>query len=173
MEISSFFEEYEWRVVHITYLCVCPQLLKRYAEASVFPFAIWVESDSPTWREILDPSKEDQAGYRSTRRVIAKNNHTPPEILKILSRDTIVVRRFVATNISTSKQTLDHLSFDEDYQVRSLVAKNPSTDISVLARLAREDTREEVLNNVIENLNTPEEDRDTAYIRLIFFRSET
>lgn len=70
------------------------------------------------------------------RWAVAKNPHTPAEILEKLSSDKInLVRALIATNSNTSSSTLEKFFSDEKI-VRDGLSGNPNTPIKILNILA-------------------------------------
>lgn len=100
-----------------------------------------------------------------SRWAVAKNPHTPVEILETLSKDKInLVRALIATNPKTPAKTLETffsdekivrdglsgnpstplkllkiLSDDKDKMVRMRLAENPSATIEILEKLLKDD----------------------------------
>ncbi len=92
----------------------------------------------------------------SARWAVAKNPHTPKEVLKELSNDKInLVRALCATNPNTPKEALEKFMEDEKI-VRDGLSGNPSTPIKYLAILAK-DSDKMVRLRVAENPSTTEE----------------
>jgi hypothetical protein len=70
------------------------------------------------------------------RWAVAKNPHTPVEVLKILAKDDVnLVRALVATNPSTPPNILEKFFSDEKI-VRDGLSGNPSTPIKMLKTLS-------------------------------------
>ncbi|WP_187647539.1 hypothetical protein [Nitrosophilus labii] len=91
-----------------------------------------------------------------SRWAVAKNPHTPAEVLEKLSRDEInLVRALVATNPNTPINVLQNLFSDEKI-VRDGLSGNPSTPVKLLNILA-DDKDKMVRLRVAENPSTTEE----------------
>jgi hypothetical protein len=91
-----------------------------------------------------------------SRWAVAKNPHTPVEILTDLARDEInLVRALVATNPNTPPSVLQNLFGDEKI-VRDGLSGNPATPAKLLKILA-DDSDKMVRMRVAENPSTPEE----------------
>lgn len=89
---------------------------------------------SPIMTELL--VKLSKAADMSARWAVAKNPHTPPQILRELAKDPInLVRALVATNPNTPKDILSILFGDEKI-VRDGLSGNPNTPARLLAVLA-------------------------------------
>jgi len=86
----------------------------------------------------------------SARWAVAKNPHTPAEILMHLSNDSVnLVRALVATNPTTPKPILQKL-FNDEKIVRDGLSGNPSTPLKLLLILT-DDTDAMVRMRVLEN----------------------
>jgi len=71
---------------------------------------------------------------KQVRHEVARNPHTPAEVLKTLARDSDrQVRHEVAKNPNTPQEVLESLATDRDSGVRHLIAKNPNTPVEVIA----------------------------------------
>jgi hypothetical protein len=98
------------------------------------------------------------------RWAVAKNPHTPTEVLNILAKDSVnLVRALVATNPSTSVDILEKFFSDEKI-VRDGLSGNPSTPIKILKILASDSDKmvrmrlcdnpsvtKEILNSLIDD----------------------
>jgi hypothetical protein len=99
---------------------------------------------------LRDLSSVDDMG---SRWAVAKNHHTPADILEKLARDTInLVRALVATNPHTPVHILSNLFSDEKI-VRDGLSGNPNTPARLLKILAI-DTDKMVRLRVAENPKT-------------------
>ncbi len=109
---------------------------------------------SPIMEELLvELSQTEDMG---SRWAVAKNPHTPVEVLQRLSDDEVnLVRALVATNPSTPPKVLQKLFSDEKI-VRDGLSGNPSTPAKYLAALA-DDSDKMVRMRVAENPSTPTE----------------
>lgn len=109
---------------------------------------------SPIMTQLLKKlSNVDDMG---SRWAVAKNPHTPKEILVKLSKDKInLVRALVATNPNTPQNILQNL-FNDEKIVRDGLSGNPSTPIKLLKILA-DDSDKMVRLRVAENPSTTKE----------------
>lgn len=90
------------------------------------------------------------------RWAVAKNPHSPVEVLKLLAKDDVnLVRALVATNPSTPADVLEKFFSDEKI-VRDGLSGNPSTPAKLLKVLA-DDNDKMVRMRLAENSNAPEE----------------
>lgn len=112
------------------------------------------EGKSETMVELLiELSTSEDMG---TRWAVAKNPHTPTEILEKLAEDKInLVRALVATNPNTSPKILEKFFSDEKI-VRDGLSGNPSTPPKLLKVLS-DDKDKMVRMRVAENSATPDE----------------
>jgi len=91
-----------------------------------------------------------------SRWAVAKNHHTPSEILTKLAQDEInLVRALVATNPNTPIPILEQLFSDEKI-VRDGLSGNINTPLKLLSILA-DDSDKMVRMRVAENPSTPQE----------------
>ncbi|WP_457598820.1 HEAT repeat domain-containing protein [Hydrogenimonas sp.] len=91
-----------------------------------------------------------------SRWAVAKNPHTPPDVLTKLATDEVnLVRALVATNPNTPGAVL-HKLFSDEKIVRDGLSGNPSTPPKLLAVLA-DDSDKMVRMRVAENPSAPEE----------------
>ncbi|MRI59126.1 MAG: hypothetical protein C6H99_06450 [Epsilonproteobacteria bacterium] len=91
-----------------------------------------------------------------SRWAVAKNPHTPTEILEKLAKDEVnLVRALVATNPNTPTECL-YAFFDDEKIVRDGISGNPNAPTELLAKLA-EDSDKLVRLRVAENPATPKE----------------
>ena len=82
-----------------------------------------------------------------------KNSGTIKLILDSFSKDENI-RSSVARNPSSSISTLDYLSKDKDENVRSGVAENPRSSSSTLDYLSKDENKD-VRSNFARNKNAP------------------
>jgi len=109
---------------------------------------------SPIMTELLIALSE--VPDMGSRWAVAKNPHTPSEILEKLSLDAInLVRALVATNPNTPVSTL-HRLFNDEKIVRDGLSGNPSTPVKLLNILA-DDKDKMVRLRVAENPSTSKE----------------
>lgn len=102
---------------------------------------------------LIDLSKSESM---EARWAVAKNPHTPVEILELLSNDKInLVRALVATNPNTPSQILPKFFSDEKI-VRDGLSGNPNTPQKYLNLLA-DDNDKMVRLRVAENPSTSKE----------------
>jgi len=88
------------------------------------------------------------------RWAVAKNPHTPVDVLRILAKDGInLVRALVATNPSTPADVLETFFSDEKI-VRDGLSGNPSTPVKLLKILA-DDNDKMVRMRLAENSDAP------------------
>lgn len=72
-------------------------------------------------KEIYEDIADESVEIRLSR---AKLHNTPPELLRLLSRDRFwFVRDFVASNPNTPEDCLLELTFDNDFRVRQEAVK--------------------------------------------------
>ena len=91
-----------------------------------------------------------------SRWAVAKNPHTPVEILEKLADDEVnLVRALVATNPNTPSATLYKL-FEDEKIVRDGISGNPNAPLDLLEKLA-EDSDKLVRLRVAENPTTSKE----------------
>ncbi len=109
---------------------------------------------SPIMTELLIAlSKVPDMG---SRWAVAKNPHTPREILEKLAKDEInLVRALVATNPNTPIECLERFMEDEKI-VRDGISGNPNAPANILEELAK-DSDKLVRLRVAENPATPKE----------------
>ncbi|MCF6201177.1 MAG: hypothetical protein L3J42_03480 [Hydrogenimonas sp.] len=109
---------------------------------------------SPIMEELLiELSETEDMG---SRWAVAKNPHTPVEVLEKLANDQVnLVRALVATNPSTPSNILQKLFGDEKI-VRDGLSGNPSTPTKYLTALA-DDSDKMVRMRVAENPSSPTE----------------
>ena len=109
---------------------------------------------SPIMTELL--IELSQAEDMGSRWAVAKNPHTPVEILEKLANDEVnLVRALVATNPNTPSQIVEKL-FNDEKIVRDGVSGNPNAPAHILAELAK-DSDKLVRLRVAENPSTPTE----------------
>lgn len=90
------------------------------------------------------------------RWAVAKNPHTPVEVLRHLSGDSInLVRALVATNPNTPSDVLEKFFSDEKI-VRDGLSGNPNTPVKLLKVLA-DDNDKMVRMRLAENRSAPKE----------------
>ena len=110
---------------------------------------------SETIVEILRDLATNEADM-GARWAVAKNPHTPPDVLSLLAKDEInLVRALVATNPKTSPAILEKFFSDEKI-VRDGLSGNPSTPVKILKILAN-DADKMVRMRLAENTNAPKE----------------
>ena len=91
-----------------------------------------------------------------SRWAVAKNPHTPTEILEKLAKDEVnLVRALVATNPNTPTECL-YSFFEDEKIVRDGISGNPNAPTELLEKLA-EDSDKLVRLRVAENPATPKE----------------
>ena len=109
---------------------------------------------SPIMTELL--IKLSQVPDMGSRWAVAKNPHTPSEILEKLAKDEVnLVRALVATNPNTPVECLYEL-FEDEKIVRDGISGNPNAPKELLDKLA-EDSDKLVRLRVAENPATPKE----------------
>jgi len=97
-----------------------------------------------------------QSQSMEARWAVAKNPHTPTEILEKLSSDPInLVRALVATNINTPSKTLDKFFSDEKI-VRDGLSGNPNTSTKLL-KILSDDSDKMVRLRIVENKTSTKE----------------
>ena len=97
----------------------------------------WAVAKNPhTPVEVLKKLAKDEVNL--VRALVATNPHTPPEILQTLFSDEKIVRDGLSGNPSTPAKLLDILADDSDKMVRMRVAENPATPIDTLERLLKD-----------------------------------
>ncbi len=109
---------------------------------------------SPIMTELLIELSE--AEDMGSRWAVAKNPHTPVEILEKLANDEVnLVRALVATNPNTPAHILEKL-FEDEKIVRDGISGNPNAPVHILKELAK-DSDKLVRLRVAENPATSEE----------------
>ena len=110
---------------------------------------------SETIVELLRDLATNEADM-GARWAVAKNPHTPTDVLSLLAKDEVnLVRALVATNPKTSPSVLEKFFSDEKI-VRDGLSGNPSTPVKILKILAN-DADKMVRMRLAENTNaTPE-----------------
>jgi hypothetical protein len=112
------------------------------------------KSAHPLMTELLVALSE--AEDMGARWAVAKNPHTPVEVLTKLAKDEVnLVRALVATNPNTPAAVLQNLFGDEKI-VRNGLSGNPNTPVKLLKILA-DDGDKMVRMRVAENPSTPPE----------------
>lgn len=110
---------------------------------------------SETIVELLRDLAQNTADM-GARWAVAKNPHTPQDVLTQLSKDDVnLVRALVATNPKTSPAVLEKFFSDEKI-VRDGLSGNPSTPAKILKILAN-DADKMVRMRLAENKNAPTE----------------
>lgn len=90
------------------------------------------------------------------RWAVAKNPHTPVEVLRQLAKDDVnLVRALVATNPSTPSDVLEKFFSDEKI-VRDGLSGNPNTPVKLM-KIFADDADKMVRMRLAENPNAPEE----------------
>lgn len=109
---------------------------------------------SPIMTELLiELSQVEDMG---SRWAVAKNPHTPTEILEKLAKDGVnLVRALVATNPNTPQNVLKDL-FEDEKIVKDGISGNPGAPAELLKELAK-DSDKLVRLRVAENPATPRE----------------
>jgi len=73
-----------------------------------------------------------------SRWAVAKNPHTPPQVLEKLAKDEInLVRALVATNLNTPKHCFYQL-FEDEKIVRDGISGNPNAPLELLEKLTND-----------------------------------
>lgn len=109
---------------------------------------------SPIMTELLVALSEVED--MGSRWAVAKNPHTPKEVLEKLARDEVnLVRALVATNPNTPSELLYKL-FEDEKIVRDGISGNPNAPTELLEKLAS-DSDKLVRLRVAENPATPKE----------------
>ncbi|MDD2791062.1 MAG: hypothetical protein PHU40_10415 [Sulfurimonas sp.] len=110
---------------------------------------------SDTIVEILRDLATNEADM-GARWAVAKNPHTPSDVLALLAKDEVnLVRALVATNPKTSPSVLEKFFSDEKI-VRDGLSGNPSTPVKILKILAN-DADKMVRMRLAENTNATAE----------------
>lgn len=110
---------------------------------------------SETMVELLRDLAVNEADM-GARWAVAKNPHTPEDVLVHLSKDSVnLVRALVATNPKTPATVLEKFFSDEKI-VRDGLSGNPSTPVKILKILA-DDIDKMVRMRLAENPNAPKE----------------
>lgn len=110
---------------------------------------------SDTIVEILRDLATNEADM-GARWAVAKNPHTPSDVLALLAKDEVnLVRALVATNPKTSPAVLEKFFSDEKI-VRDGLSGNPSTPVKILKILAN-DADKMVRMRLAENTNAAPE----------------
>ena len=110
---------------------------------------------SETMVELLRDLASNEADM-GARWAVAKNPHTPADVLSSLACDDVnLVRALVATNPKTPPQILEKFFSDEKI-VRDGLSGNPSTPIKILKILAN-DADKMVRMRLAENSGAPKE----------------
>jgi len=99
--------------------------------------ARWAVAKNPhTPMEILKKLANDEVNL--VRALVATNPNTPQEILERLFEDEKIVRDGLSGNINAPSHILEQLSKDSDKLVRLRVAENPSTPTHVLQQMCND-----------------------------------
>ena len=110
---------------------------------------------SETMVELLRDLAVNEADM-GARWAVAKNPHTPQDVLSDLAKDEVnLVRALVATNPATPSAILEKFFSDEKI-VRDGLSGNPSTPLKILKILAS-DSDKMVRMRLAENTNAPKE----------------
>ncbi len=110
---------------------------------------------SKTMVELLRDLAVNEADM-GARWAVAKNPHTPEDVLSDLAKDKVnLVRALVATNPATPPSILEKFFSDEKI-VRDGLSGNPSTPVKILKILAS-DSDKMVRMRLAENTNAPQE----------------
>lgn len=110
---------------------------------------------SDTMVELLRDLAVNEADM-GARWAVAKNPHTPADVLVHLANDSVnLVRALVATNPTTPSNVLEKFFSDEKI-VRDGLSGNPSTPVKILKILA-DDIDKMVRMRLAENSNAPKD----------------
>jgi len=111
----------------------------------------WAVAKNPhTPVDVLEKLAKDEVNL--VRALVATNPNTPSHILRNLFSDEKIVRDGLSGNPNTPAKILKTLSCDSDKMVRMRVAENPSTPIELLECL-KNDSDENVAKAAEANLN--------------------
>jgi hypothetical protein len=117
------------------------ELLCDIAENRVDMSARWAVAKNPhTPQEVLVKLSKDEVNL--VRALVATNHSTPPEILQRLFNDEKIVRDGLSANPSTPKKILKLFVHDEDRLVRIRLAQNSATDKETLQLLLKDSDRD-------------------------------
>lgn len=104
--------------------------------------AAWDLKDAQTVKKTKTISAQDKFIADAdvlTKRDMARNFSTDPEILRKLSKDKDNITKIgVASNVNAPSDLLKKLSTHKDWGVRLAVAKNVNTPVSVLETLSQD-----------------------------------
>ncbi len=116
----------------------------------------WAVAKNPhTPSEILEKLAKDEVNL--VRALVATNPHTPPHVLHTLFSDEKIVRDGLSGNPNTPAKLLKILADDSDKMVRMRVAENPGTPQEILVKLT-EDSDPNVAKAAEVNLAKRKED---------------
>ncbi|WP_456452524.1 hypothetical protein [Hydrogenimonas sp.] len=97
----------------------------------------WAVAKNPhTPVEVLTRLSKDEVNL--VRALVATNPNTPPMVLQNLFGDEKIVRDGLSGNPSTPAKFLKILADDADKMVRMRVSENPGTPVEVLEKLAKD-----------------------------------
>jgi hypothetical protein len=110
---------------------------------------------SDTMVELLSDIAKNKVDM-GARWAVAKNPHTPVEVLRLLADDEVnLVRALVATNPSTPPEILEKFFSDEKI-VRDGLSGNPNTPVKLL-KILSDDNDKMVRMRLAENPKAPKE----------------
>lgn len=99
--------------------------------------ARWAVAKNPhTPLEVLEILSKDKVNL--VRALVATNPHTPSSVLEKFFGDEKIVRDGLSGNPNTSKKLLHVLADDSDKMVRLRVAENPSASKETLEKLSKD-----------------------------------
>lgn len=111
----------------------------------------WAVAKNPhTPIDVLTRLAKDEVNL--VRALVATNPNTPPAVLQALFGDEKIVRDGLSGNPNTPPKLLKILADDSDKMVRMRIAENPSTPTELLERL-KKDTDVNVAKAAEVNLN--------------------
>ena len=97
----------------------------------------WAVAKNPhTPAEVLTKLAKDEVNL--VRALVATNPNTPPQVLQNLFGDEKIVRDGLSGNPNTPAKLLKILADDSDKMVRMRIAGNPATPIDLLERLMKD-----------------------------------
>jgi len=111
----------------------------------------WAVAKNPhTPVDVLEKLAKDEVNL--VRALVATNPNTPSNILRKLFSDEKIVRDGLSGNPNTPAKILKTLADDSDKMVRMRIAENPSAPLELLERL-KNDTDENVAKAAEANIN--------------------
>ena len=97
----------------------------------------WAVAKNPhTPAEVLTKLAKDEVNL--VRALVATNPNTPPQVLQNLFGDEKIVRDGLSGNPNTPAKLLKILADDSDKMVRMRIAENPATPTDLLERLVKD-----------------------------------